>query len=228
MVKQVIRGTARPGQSLRTSRRLAKSGSKSIRTTLYMATEIPSLWGFRWNRSHRHQTTVITEFENVAAFLRSTSVVHIIGVVGSCDIHPRASTSSGVLRAGRGWRKNCYVGGCTSRTLMQRTKGKAARWKKKRWVAQVKTNSTHPPKGLFTKRASTIARVLRSRKVSPKGSTSGLRMLTYFINRAGKGLSPSRRAELERAKVLLSKKRSPSRRQTPHRTRQASRRIRQV
>lgn len=111
---------------------------------------------------------------------------------------------------------------------MQRTKGKAARWKKKRWVAQVKTDSTHPPKGLFTKRASTIARVLRSRKVSPKGPTSGLRMLTYFINRAGKGLSPSRRAELERAKVLLSKKRPPSRRQTPHRTRQASRRIRQV
>ena len=31
-----------------------------------------------------------------------------------------------------------------------------------------------------------------------------MRMLTYFINRAGKGLSKSRRAELERAKKLLS------------------------
>ena len=33
-----------------------------------------------------------------------------------------------------------------------------------------------------------------------------MRMLTYFINRAGHGLSASRRKELERAKVLLSKK----------------------
>jgi tRNA(adenine34) deaminase len=33
-----------------------------------------------------------------------------------------------------------------------------------------------------------------------------MRMLNYFINRAGKGLSTSRRAELEKAKALLSKK----------------------
>jgi tRNA(adenine34) deaminase len=31
-----------------------------------------------------------------------------------------------------------------------------------------------------------------------------MRMLTYFINRAGRGLSSSRRAELEKAKKLLS------------------------
>jgi tRNA(adenine34) deaminase len=30
-----------------------------------------------------------------------------------------------------------------------------------------------------------------------------MRMLTYFINRAGKGLSATRRRELERAKKLL-------------------------
>jgi hypothetical protein len=30
-----------------------------------------------------------------------------------------------------------------------------------------------------------------------------MRMLTYFINRAGKGLSGSRRRELERAKEML-------------------------
>ena len=30
-----------------------------------------------------------------------------------------------------------------------------------------------------------------------------MRMLTYFINRAGKGLSASRKKELERAKTLL-------------------------
>jgi tRNA(adenine34) deaminase len=31
-----------------------------------------------------------------------------------------------------------------------------------------------------------------------------MRMLTYFINRGGKGLTASRRKELERAKTLLS------------------------
>jgi tRNA(adenine34) deaminase len=62
------------------------------------------------------------------------------------------------------------------------------------------------PEGLFTKNASTIARSLASKKVSPKGPASGMRMLNYFIDRAGKGLSTSRRAELEKAKALLSKK----------------------
>jgi hypothetical protein len=33
-----------------------------------------------------------------------------------------------------------------------------------------------------------------------------MRMLTYYINRGGKGLSESRRAELEKAKHLLSQK----------------------
>jgi hypothetical protein len=31
-------------------------------------------------------------------------------------------------------------------------------------------------------------------------------MLTYYLNRAGKNLSPARRAELNKAKTLLSKK----------------------
>lgn len=78
--------------------------------------------------------------------------------------------------------------------------------RKKRWVSKVTTDSTHPPPDLFTKRASTIARTLASKKVSPKGPGSGMRMLTYFINRAGRGLSASRRAELEKAKALLSKR----------------------
>jgi Protein of unknown function (DUF3175) len=76
--------------------------------------------------------------------------------------------------------------------------------KKNRWVAKVKTDSTHPPAGLFTKSAATIARTLASKRVSPKGPGSGMRMLTYFINRAGRGLSTARRAELQKAKALLS------------------------
>jgi hypothetical protein len=76
--------------------------------------------------------------------------------------------------------------------------------KKNRWVAKVKTDSTHPPAGLFKGNAATIARTLASKKVSPKGPASGMRMLTYFINRAGRGLSATRRAELQKAKRLLS------------------------
>lgn len=75
--------------------------------------------------------------------------------------------------------------------------------KKKRWVAKVATDSTRPPRGLFTKSAATIARTLATKKVSPEGIGWGMRMLTYFINRAGRGLSPKRRAELNKAKTLL-------------------------
>ncbi|HEY1800428.1 MAG TPA: DUF3175 domain-containing protein [Terriglobales bacterium] len=76
----------------------------------------------------------------------------------------------------------------------------------KRWVAGVTTDSTHPPEGLFKKSAAVIARTLASKKVSPKGPASGMRMLNYFINRGGRNLSASRHAELEKAKTLLSKK----------------------
>jgi tRNA(adenine34) deaminase len=78
-----------------------------------------------------------------------------------------------------------------------------AETKKKKWIADVTTVSTFPPPGLFTKNAATIAKALASKKVSPKGPGSGMRMLTFFINRAGRGLTAKRRAELERAKALL-------------------------
>lgn len=77
---------------------------------------------------------------------------------------------------------------------------------KQGWVKTVKSDSTHPEPGLFTKDAATIAKALASKKVSPKGPQSGMRMLTYFINRGGSGLSDSRRSELEKAKGILSKR----------------------
>lgn len=80
---------------------------------------------------------------------------------------------------------------------------KHAKGSNRRWVREVTTDSTHPEQGLFTKSAPEIARALASKKVSPKGPSSGMRMLTYFINRGGKGLSASRKKELERAKKLL-------------------------
>jgi hypothetical protein len=76
----------------------------------------------------------------------------------------------------------------------------------KKWVRSVKTDSTHPPEGLFKKDPETIARTLASKKVSPKGPGSGMRMLTYFINRAGKGLSARQKARLEKAETLLSER----------------------
>jgi hypothetical protein len=63
----------------------------------------------------------------------------------------------------------------------------------KKWSAKVATDSTHPPQGLFTKDPETIARTLAFKKVSPKGPGSGMRMLTFYINRAGKNLSAADR-----------------------------------
>lgn len=76
----------------------------------------------------------------------------------------------------------------------------------KKWVKDVKTDSTHPREGLFNKSAATIARELASKEVSPKGPGSGMRMLTYYINRGGKNLSAAHKRELEKAKKLLSEK----------------------
>ncbi|MEO6909435.1 MAG: tRNA adenosine(34) deaminase TadA [Edaphobacter sp.] len=75
---------------------------------------------------------------------------------------------------------------------------------KKKWSAKVDTDSTHPDEGLFNKSASAIAKALASKKVSPKGPASGMRMLNFYINRAGKNLSQERHAELEKAKAKLS------------------------
>jgi Protein of unknown function (DUF3175) len=78
--------------------------------------------------------------------------------------------------------------------------------RKGKWVQNVKTASTFPPQGLFTQDAETIVRELASKKVSPRGIGSGIRMLQYFINRGGKGLTRTRRQELEKAKRLLQQR----------------------
>jgi tRNA(adenine34) deaminase len=70
----------------------------------------------------------------------------------------------------------------------------------------VKTVSTSPPPGIFTKDAQTIAKAMASKKVSPKGIGSGIRMIQFFINRAGKDLPAARRKALEKAKKILHEK----------------------
>jgi tRNA(adenine34) deaminase len=76
----------------------------------------------------------------------------------------------------------------------------------RRWSHKVKTVSTFPPEKLFTKDAKTIARGLASKKVSPKGIGSGIKMLQFFINRAGKNLPESRKEVLEEAKKIMQEK----------------------
>lgn len=78
--------------------------------------------------------------------------------------------------------------------------------KKKKWIQNVKTVSTYPPAETFTKDAQSIARIMASRKVSPRGLGSAIKMVQYFINRSGKGLSAERKRELEKAKRILQEK----------------------
>lgn len=75
--------------------------------------------------------------------------------------------------------------------------------KSKRWSHKVKTVSTFPAAKLFTKDAESIARSMASKKVSPLGLGSGIRMIQFFINRAGKSLPAARKRELEKAKRIL-------------------------
>jgi len=80
-----------------------------------------------------------------------------------------------------------------------------------RWVAQVTTDSTYPPPGTFLGTAEQIARTMARKDVSPKGLGSGIKMIQYFINRGGKGLTAARRRELERAKRILQRQRAAGR-----------------
>jgi tRNA(adenine34) deaminase len=77
---------------------------------------------------------------------------------------------------------------------------------KKKWSGNVKTVSTFPPKDTFNKDAETVARVMASKKVSPKGIDSGIRMIQFFINRAGANLSEQRKSELKKAQEIMRAK----------------------
>jgi tRNA(adenine34) deaminase len=88
-------------------------------------------------------------------------------------------------------------------------KRKSTSRKQGKWVREVKTVSTFPPEGIFTKDARTIAEVMASKEVSPKGIASGIRMVQFFINRAGKNLPRERKQALEEAKRILREKLKP-------------------
>ena len=85
---------------------------------------------------------------------------------------------------------------------------------RRKWVRTVTTDATHPPPGTFSGSAADIARTMARNDVSPGGIGSGIRMIQYFINRGGKSLSASRRAELERAKRILQRRATSRKRAT--------------
>ena len=100
---------------------------------------------------------------------------------------------------------------------------KRRRSMRKKWVRTVTTDSTHPPRGTFTGSARDIARTMARKDVSPGGLSSAIKMIQYFINRGGKNLSASRRAELERAKRILQQRVARRKRATTSKWRKATR-----
>ncbi len=62
----------------------------------------------------------------------------------------------------------------------------------------------HPRANLFSQGPEVIAESLASKEVSPQGPASGMRLLTFYINYAGRRLNPSQRRNLEKARKLLS------------------------
>jgi uncharacterized protein DUF3175 len=77
---------------------------------------------------------------------------------------------------------------------------------KRKWSAKVKTESTFPPQGTFTKPAEAVAKTMARKNVSPGGIGAAIRMVQMFINRAGKKLTAVRKKELEKAKRILQSK----------------------
>jgi hypothetical protein len=101
----------------------------------------------------------------------------------------------------------------TARTPNRRPVGARHRAKLKKWSGKVtrQSDALDLEKGVFRKRgARDIALSLkrsaeRSRRRKSAPLRSAMSMLTFYINRAGKGLSDRRRRTLEKAKDELRK-----------------------
>jgi Protein of unknown function (DUF3175) len=102
----------------------------------------------------------------------------------------------------------------TGRTTSGRTRKKAdgPRRRGKSWVRRVQQTSDAMdlPIGIFNRSPRAIARglresVRRSRRTKGTKFQSAMSMLNLYINRAGRGLPPAKRARLEAAKDELRK-----------------------
>jgi hypothetical protein len=92
------------------------------------------------------------------------------------------------------------------KSTAQRKTSKHNKTSKHKWSAGVKTDSTFPPAGTFTKPGDEVARIMATRKVSPGGLGSAIMMIQMYINRSGSNLSAARKRELEKAKRILQHK----------------------
>lgn len=77
------------------------------------------------------------------------------------------------------------------------------------WIKRVTTDSTFPPPGTFNRTAKEIATIMVKPDVSPLGIHSGIKMVQYFINRAGYRLPLTRKLELMKAIKLMKRMRQP-------------------
>ncbi len=66
------------------------------------------------------------------------------------------------------------------------------------------TDSDRIPANLFANPPERIVEVLTSKESFPQGAASGMRVLSFYISRVGKGLTATRRRNLEKARKLLS------------------------
>jgi Protein of unknown function (DUF3175) len=70
---------------------------------------------------------------------------------------------------------------------------------KKQWISTVQTDSTSPPKRTIHAKCPNDRACSSFGEGLPQGSGICQRMLTYFINPAGRSLSAKRKSELEKA-----------------------------
>ncbi len=92
------------------------------------------------------------------------------------------------------------------KSTAQRKTSKHSKTSKHKWSAGVKTDSTFPPAGTFTKPGDEVARIMATRTVSPGGLGSAIKMVQMFISRSGSNLSAARKRALEKAKRILQHK----------------------
>ena len=144
---------------------------------------------------------------------RSRAVEEAVQKEGRTSGSPRTLSRNARSSARRRARKERSVAGKKgAKTRASRARrnqiGHGGGSKRRLWVRKVNTESTFPLKGVFKKDATTIARVMATRKTSPKGIGSAIRMIQYFINRGGKNLSLSPKRVLQQAERILQRKRS--------------------
>lgn len=74
------------------------------------------------------------------------------------------------------------------------------------FTGKMEDDATFFPEGTMAKSTKEIVRVASSKRYAPKGLGSAIQYLTYYLNRAGKGLDKDQRERIESAREILQKK----------------------